>query len=206
MSPFSRVPGGIPAGGQFAPTTHTEPELALGPDSNRFAYLDDIRSLDHAATAALQSLAAADSRVDVETAADKVREEWLQRRDEITTVRRRQEFTDYARRREDEALALLASAARANLRNVADELRIKHPAAAQIVLTRDYDDGNLAICVDSVKDIHGDDLGEDVADAAQELVSEHSSRQMARFVDESPIDLASAATWNPPGRLGALFS
>lgn len=30
MSPVTRVPGGIPAGGQFAPTTHAEPEISLG--------------------------------------------------------------------------------------------------------------------------------------------------------------------------------
>lgn len=31
MSPqITRVPGGIPAGGQFAPTTHAEPSISLG--------------------------------------------------------------------------------------------------------------------------------------------------------------------------------
>ena len=31
MSPqIARVPGGIPAGGQFAPTTHAEPSISLG--------------------------------------------------------------------------------------------------------------------------------------------------------------------------------
>jgi hypothetical protein len=30
MSPINRVPGGIPAGGQFAPTTHAEPGISLG--------------------------------------------------------------------------------------------------------------------------------------------------------------------------------
>ncbi|GAA4034408.1 hypothetical protein GCM10023063_18050 [Arthrobacter methylotrophus] len=204
MSPSTRVPSGIPAGGQFAPTTHAEPELALDTEANRFAHLDDIRSLDCAASASLRSLEA-DTTAEDESAADKVRDEWRQRRDEIATKLRRKEFSDYARRREDEALALLASAARADLRNVADELRIKHPTAARVVLTRNYDDGNLAICVESVQDIHGAGLDEDVVDTAQELVSEYSSRQMARFVDESPIDLASAAAWNPPGRPGALF-
>jgi hypothetical protein len=202
----ARQPQGIPAGGQFAPDKHAEPDLSLGTEANRFADVDNIRALDHAATAALQSLAAADGADEDEAAADNVRAEWLQRRDEILTVRRRQEFTDYASRREDEASLLLASAARANLRNVADELRGKHPQAAKITLSRDYDDGNLAVYVKSVQDDQGADLGEDVVDAAQELVSEHSSRQLARFVDESPIDLAAAAAWNPPGRPGAVFS
>ncbi|ACL41915.1 hypothetical protein Achl_3964 (plasmid) [Pseudarthrobacter chlorophenolicus A6] len=30
MSPVTRVPGGIPAGGQFAPTAHSEPSISLG--------------------------------------------------------------------------------------------------------------------------------------------------------------------------------
>lgn len=197
----ARQPQGIPSGGQFAPDTHAEPDLALG-DANRFSRLEDIRGLDHAATAALQSLAVAGTDGDE---ADKVRAEWLQRRDEILTVRRRQDFADYAHRREDEASALLASAARANLRNVADELRTEYPQAAKITLSRDYDDGNLAVYVASVQDEQGADLGDDVVDAAQELVSEHSSRQLARFVDDSPIDLAVAAAWNPPGRPGAIF-
>jgi hypothetical protein len=203
MTVPARQPQGIPAGGQFAPDTHAEPDLTLGAEANRFAGVDNIRALDHAATAALQSLAA---RTDGdESAADKVRAEWLQRRDEILTERRRQEFTDYARRREDEASALLASAASANLRNIADELRSKHPAAATIVLARDYDDGNLPIYVQAVQDDEGADLHEDVVDAAQELVSEHSSRQLARFVDESPVDLVAAAAWTPSGRPGALL-
>jgi hypothetical protein len=204
MTVPARQPQGIPAGGQFAPDTHAEPELVLNTPTNRFANIDDVRALDHAATAALQSLAAADS-ADDEAAADKIRTEWLQRRDEVLTLRRRKEFVDYARRREEEASVLLASAARANLRNIADELRTEHPQAAKITLARDYNDGNLAIYVESVQDKHGATLGDDVIDAAQELVSECSSRQLARFVDESPIDLASAAAWNPPGRPGSLF-
>jgi 3-dehydroquinate dehydratase len=202
MTVPARQPQGIPAGGQFAPDTHAEPALALGASANRFADVDNIRDLDHAATAALQSLAVDG---DDEAAADEVRAEWLQRRDAILTVRRRQDFTEYARRREEEASALLSAAARANLRNIADELSAEHPQAAKITLARDYDDGNLAVYVESVHDEKGTALPDEVVDAAQELVSEHSSRQLARFVDESPIDLAAAAAWNPPGRPGALF-
>jgi len=201
----TRQPQGIPTGGQFTSDTHAEPDLALGADTNRFADLEDVRELDATASAALRPLLSPDSSDEAEVAAGKVRDEWIQRRAEIFTVRRRKEFADYARRLEDQASDLLASAARANLRNVADELRSKHPQAARITLSRDYDDGNLAIYVKSVQDEHGTDLGEDVADAAQELVSEHSSRQLARFVNESPIDLAAAASWNPPGRPGALL-
>jgi hypothetical protein len=204
MTTPARQPQGIPAGGQFAPETHAEPDLALETTTNRFADVDDIRALDHAATAALQALAAEGPDED-DAPADKVRAEWLQRRDQIFTVLRRKEFADYASRREDEASTLLSSAARANLRNIADELRTEFPAAARITLARDYDEGNLAIYVKSVQDDQGAALGDDVVDAAQELVSEHSSRQLARFVDESPIDLAAAAAWNPPGRPGAIF-
>lgn len=203
MTTPARQPQGIPTGGQFAPDTRAEPGLSLG-TANRFADREDIRSLDHAATAALQSLSAAGSTDEVE--ADKVRAEWLQRRDEILTVQRRKEFADYASRREDEASVLLSRAARANLRNIADDLRTAYPQAAKISLARDYDDGNLAIYVESVQDDHGGYLGDEVFDAAQELVSENNSRQLARFVDESPIDLAAAASWKPPGRPGSLYS
>ena len=197
MTAPARQPQGLPTGGQFAPDTHAEPDLALGADTNRFADLEDVRELDATASAALRPLLSADSSDEDEIAAGKIRNEWLQRRTEIFTVRRRKEFADYARRLEDQASGLLASAAQANLRNIADDLRIKHPQAARITLARDYDDGNLAIYVESVQDDHGTDLGEDVADTAQELVSEHSSRQLARFT-EGPVDLEKAASWIPP--------
>ncbi|WP_422758991.1 hypothetical protein [Paenarthrobacter sp. C1] len=203
MTSQARQPQGIPAGGQFAPGLHADPEIALNTPANRFADIKDVRLLDDATDAALQPLLSQEAPD--ESAAAQVRKEWAERRAEIFAVKRREEYADYAQRREDEASALLESAARANLRNIADELRTEHPEAARITLARDYDDGNLAIYVESVQDEAGNRLGDDAVDAAQQLVSEHSSRQLARFVDESPIDLAAAAAWNPPGRPGAVY-
>lgn len=201
----ARQPQGIPSGGQFAPDVHADPEVSLHSSSNRYADISDVRLLDDMASAALQALESPEASVKDETAAAQVRNDWIQRRPEIFAAKRRKEFADYAQRREDEASALLESAARANLRNIADELRTEFPQAATITLARDYDDGNLAIYVESVQDESGDALRDDVVDAAQQLVSEHSSRQLARFVDESPIDLSAAAAWNPPGRPGAVY-
>jgi hypothetical protein len=118
-------------------------------------------------------------------------------------------YDDYATALEDQANTMLANAARANLRNVADELREAFPEAATMVLEKDYDDGNLAIWVSSVQDKDGNDLpdpedgSDDARDTAQELVSQHSSRQLARFT-EGPVDLARAAAWWPPEGPGAL--
>lgn len=204
MTAPARQPQGIPAGGQFAPDTRAEPELTLGPPANRFARFEDVRELDAAANTALRPLLASDAVEGDEAAANEVRNEWIQRRTEIFAARRRREFSDYAARLEDQASDLLTAAARANLRNVADELRAKYPQASTIVLDRDYDDGNLAVYVKSVQGPDGAGLDENVLDTAQELISEHSSRQLARFVDESPIDLASAAAWEPAGRPGLL--
>ncbi|QOT19296.1 hypothetical protein [Paenarthrobacter sp. YJN-5] len=200
----ARQPQGIPAGGQFAPHVSADPKVSLHSSSNRYADISDVPLLDDIASAALKALESPEASVKDETAAQ-VRSDWIQRRTEIFAAKRRKEFADYAQRREDEASALLESAARANLRNIADELRTEFPQAARITLARDYDDGNVAIYVESVQDESGDALRDDVVDVAQQLVSEHSSRQLARFVDENPIDLSAAAAWNPPGRPGAVY-
>jgi hypothetical protein len=197
-----RVHAGVPSGGEFAATAHSDSVPALGGSTpeNRFAAITDVRELDAAASAAL---VLDDSAVEQDAA---VRAQWTARRKQIMDQRQRRIYDDYATSLEDQANTMLRNAARANLRNVADELREAFPEAATMVLEKDYDDGDLAIWVASVQDKDGNDLpdpedgSDDARDTAQELVSQHSSRQLARFT-EGPVDLAKAAAWYPDGGL-----
>ncbi|ACL41916.1 hypothetical protein Achl_3965 (plasmid) [Pseudarthrobacter chlorophenolicus A6] len=193
-----RQPQGIPSGGQFASNTHAEPDVTLPRSANRFADIDDVRDLDAAASAALNPLLLPDATDHDAENAEQVRDEWMTRREQIFAVKRRTESDAYAERLEIQADELLERAARANLRNIADRLLEEYPTAATLTLSRDYDDGNLAIYVESVRDSEGADLRnhDDVRDAAQELVIEYSSRQLNRFVDDGPVNLAEAAAWH----------
>lgn len=202
-TPQNRQPEGIPAGGQFAATAHAEPEATLHHTDTRFAGIDDVRELDSAASAALNPLLTPDATDQDQAAAKQVRDEWMVRRHQIFAVNRRRDADAYAARLEAEAHELLHKAARANLRSIADGLREKHPNAASMTLGRDYDDGSLAIYVESVRDKDGNELRDpeqDPCDTAQELVSEYSSRQLNRFVDDGPIDLVAASAWTPDRR------
>jgi hypothetical protein len=201
-TPPARQPRGIPTGGQFAASTHAESAVTLGEPGDRFAGIVDVRELDCAASTALKPLLSADATDDDEALAGKIRDEWKARREQIFAVKRRQLADSYAERLETEAYAMLDKAARANLRNIADSLLEKHPEAATVTLTRDYDGGDLAIHVESVLDKDGNDiynakkLEQHPCDTAQELVSEYSSRQLNRFVDSGPVNLAEAASWS----------
>lgn len=201
-TPPNRQPEGIPAGGQFASGTHAEPDVTLSGPAGRFATIDDVRELDSAASAALTPLLLADASDQDEAAAGTVRDEWMARREQIFAVKRRQQYDVFAERLEATAYAMLEKAARANLRNVADGILEKYPEAATMTLARDYDDGDLAVYVESVKDKDGTELGDqesyqhDARDKAQELVSEYSTRQLSRFVDGGPVNLAEAASWS----------
>lgn len=188
-----RQPHGIPAGGQFAATVHAEPETALQASTSRFASIDNVRDLDHAASAALKPLLIPDATDQDDAAAQQIRTEWIARRREIFSAKWCRDADAYADRLEAEAHELLHKAAQANLRNIADRLRREHPRAATMTLGRGYDDGNLAVYVESVRDKDGNEI--EATDAAQELVSEYSSRQLNRFVDGGPVDLAAAAAW-----------
>lgn len=197
----ARVHAGIPSGGEFAATAHSDSVPSLpAPFTNRFAGFDNLRELDAAAYAAL-SPNGSDPAHD-----NAVRAQWEERRIQLVTRQQRKNYDDYAAALEEQAHNLLANVARANLRNVADELREAFPDAATMVLKKDYDDGNLAIWVSTVQDKDGNDLpdpddsGDDARDAAQELISRHSSRQLARFTEE-PVNLEKAAAWYPEGGL-----
>lgn len=199
-----RVHAGVPSGGEFAATAHSDnvPALAGATPANRYADITDVRELDAAASAALSTIDSTSGDDDL------VREEWTARRKQIMDAKQRGIYDDYAQGLEDQAHTMLRNAARANLRNIADELREEFPDAATMVLEKDYDDGDVAIWVASVKDKDGNGLpelddGRDAREAAQELVSQHSSRQLARFT-EDPVDLAQAAAWWPPEGPGAL--
>ena len=193
----ARVHAGVPSGGEFAATAHSDDVPALqGAATNRFAGITEVRDLDAAASAALAA-------IDTSTGQDDaVRADWAVRREEILNRQQRQRVEDYANTLEIQASALLSNAARANLRNIAGDLHEEFPDAATLVLKKDYDDGNLAIWVKAVQDKDGNNLPEtdekDPREIAQELVSEYSSRQLARFT-EAPVDLEKAAAWIPDG-------
>lgn len=196
-TPQNRVRAGVPSGGEFAATAHSDSVPALqAPPGNRFAGIAEVRDLDAAASAAL-------SAIDTSTGQDDaVRADWAERREQILSRQQRQRVEDYANTLEIQASALLSNAARANLRNIAGDLREEFPGAATVVLKKDYDDGNLAIWVKAVQDKDGNNLPEtddkDPREIAQELVSEYSSRQLARFT-EAPVNLERAAAWIPDG-------
>lgn len=184
--------------GTFTATTHSDAVPALAVPANRFAGIEDIRELDAATTEALNALRSPNSTPEDEAETEKIRAEWQARRTELFHTKWHRENDEYAEKTETEAYALLEKAARANLRNVAFSLRTEFPDAATMTLARDYDDGNLAIWVESIKDKDGNDLDDEEArDAAQELVSQYSSKQMNRFVDSGPVNLTEAAAWHP---------
>lgn len=183
--------------GTFTATAHSDDVPALtATDANRFAEFNDVRSLDAAAHAAL-SPTGSDPEHD-----SAVRAQWEDRRTHLVNASQRRTYDEYATALEEQARTQLANAARANLRNIADELREAHPDVAVMVLDKDDDDGDLAVGVYAVQDKDGNDLPEahDAWGFAQELVSQHSSRQLARFT-EGPIDLGKAAAWYPDGGL-----
>lgn len=193
-----RVHAGVPSGGEFAATTHSDnvPSLGGSTPANRFETITDVRELDAAASAALSTIDSTSGEDDL------VREHWTARRKQIMDEKQRGIYDDYAQGLEDQARTMLTNAARANLRNIADELREAFPDAATMTLDKDYDDRDLAIWVSAVQDKDGKDLpeaenGEGAHETAQELVSHYSSLQLARFT-EGPIDLAQAAAWWPP--------
>lgn len=193
-----RVLKGTRGAGQFAAAAHAEPGADLLAHANRFAGLENVRELDAAASEAIKPLLVPDATDQEMTSAGQIRDEWMDRRHEIFTAAWRRNADSYAERLETEAQELLRKAAEANLRNIADRLREKHPDAATMTLQQDYDDGNLAIYVEAVHDKDGNELA--ATDTAQELVSEYSSRQLSRFVDDGPIDLPAAAAWMPDHR------
>jgi cytochrome P450 len=193
----NRVRAGVPAGGEFAATAHSDSVRALrAPTANRFAGITEIRDLDAAASGALS---ATDSTTGQD---DAVRADWTAQRERIMERLHRGRVDEYARDMEKLAGTMLDNAAHANLRNIAGALREQFPEAASLLLDKDDDDGDLAIWVYSVKDKDGNDLPEhgenDPRNAAQELVSRYSSGQLARFTDK-PVDLATAAEWVPEG-------
>lgn len=188
-----RQPQGTPAGGQFTATAHAEPGTTLQAPDNRFAAIESVRELDQAASEAMRPLLVPESTDQDLAAAEQIRNDWVARRHDIFTAAWRRDADAYAERLEIQAHDLLRRAAQANLRNIADRLREEHPDAATMTLGRGYDDGNLVLCVESVRDQDGNEI--DAADAAQELVNDYSSRQLNRFVDDGPIDLAAAAAW-----------
>jgi hypothetical protein len=212
-TPPNRQPQGIPVGGQFAPGIHAEPSAVLAGATNRYADIDSLHNLDSTVSKALSpknlSWDGARPAAEQTTEAEQIRKDWAERRSQLLTANRRQAADDYALRAEDEANALLKKAAHANLRSIADGLLEKHPNAATMTLSRDYDDGNLAVYVESVQDKDGNELGDpesfepDARGTAQELVSEYSSRQLSRFVDDGPVNLAQAAMWSPDGSLAS---
>ncbi|HEX9086744.1 MAG TPA: hypothetical protein VF867_04380 [Arthrobacter sp.] len=183
--------------GTFTATAHSDavPTLAA-PAANWFAAIDNVRTLDAASSAAL-SPSGSNPEHD-----EAVRAHWTERRTQLVNRQQRKTYDDYAAALEEQAHTLLANAARANLRNIADELRGAFPDAATMTLAKDYDDGDLAIWVSGVQDADGNDLpdpedgGVDARDTAQELISGHSSRQLARFT-EGPVSLHAAASWHP---------
>lgn len=198
--PFSAAQHPRIGDGTFTATAHSDDVPALAATAaNRFAGFDDVRSLDAAAHAAL-SPTGSDPEND-----NAVRSQWDERRTQLVNRQQRKTYDDYASALEDQANTMLASAARANLRNIADELREAYPDAATMTLDKDYDDGNLAIWVSAVQDKDGNDFpeaenGEGAFETAQELVSQCSSRQLARFT-EGPVDLEKAASWYPDSGL-----
>lgn len=183
--------------GTFTATAHSDAVPALAAPANRFAGIDDIFELDRATTAAMKPFLSPDPSSEDEAEAEKIRAEWLAARNSLCERKWRRENDEYAEKMENEAYALLDKAARANLRNISYSLRAEYPDAASMTLARDYDEGNLAIYVESVKDSDGQDLDEDAREAAQQLVSEYSSRQVSRFVDDGPVNLTEAAAWHP---------
>lgn len=183
--------------GTFTATAHSDNVTTLAPATNRFAAIEDIFELDEATTAAMSPLLSANATEEDEAEAEKIRAEWLVRRTQLFEAKWHRENDEYAQTMEDQAQDLLKKAATANLRNISYSLRTEYPEAASMKLARDYDDGNLAIYVESVTDKDGNELEEDVRDAAQDLVSQYSSRQLSRFVDDGPVDLATAAAWHP---------
>lgn len=184
--------------GTFTATAHSDAVPALAAPANRFAGIEDIFELDRATSEAMKPLLSPDATPEDEAEAERIRTEWQEARTSLFERKWHRENDEYAEQMETQAYALLEKAARANLRNISYSLRTEYPDAASMVLARDYDDGSLAVYVESVKDKDGQELDDEEArGVAQQLVSEYSSRQLSRFVDEGPVNLTEAAAWHP---------
>jgi hypothetical protein len=184
-----RVHAGVPSGGEFAATAHSDnvPVLGGATHANRFAAIHDVRELDAAASAALSTIDSTTGEDDL------VREHWGERRKKILDRKRREDY-DVTPRASKTSPHMLRNAARATCATPTSPRAF--PNAATMVLEKDYDDGDFSVWVTPrTRTATCPSLTATTPRNSPELISRHSSA--SRRFTEAPSTWQ-AANWNPP--------